>query len=379
MASFSLTGLTSSGTYTCSYGNVSDTCTVTVSTHLFAPLLDGTDNIYTISGTTTVTDGVMSGGSSYLTDGWDNTIDWQLTFEAYHNARDGQAWGLYAPNQTQRDYNVGKFMPPSYNKLYSYVNGSSSQDGNFNGLTYGSWQSWTVTKIGNTLTVQIGDNAPTTHTYRYSEYPTIHIGTDTWGNTMKLRNIIVDPIQPLFYDDCSSSSRLSEYGAIRPISSSTTTSYLEYNSTENAYYVHANGDWGIIPITALNGLDNYKITAEFKTRGSGNTYQGGLGFIAQTGTNNLIFRKYGTTSNIIVNSSSEVNIGSITNASSRWHKFEIIKQGRNYTVTLTDMTSGNVVGTTSYTYSSDTYYVGFMTVAGTNYGSYVRNIKVEPI
>ena len=194
VATFSLTGLTTSATYTCTYQNVSDTCTVTVSTHLFAPLLDGTDNIYTISGTTTVTDGEMSGGSSYLTDGWDNTIDWVLTFEAYHTARDGQAWGLYAPNQTQRDYNVGKFMPPAYNKLYSCVNGSSSQDGNFNGLTYGSWQSWTVTKTGNTLTVQIGNNTPTTHTYRYSQYPTIHIGTDTWGNIMKLRNIIVDPI-----------------------------------------------------------------------------------------------------------------------------------------------------------------------------------------
>ena len=35
MASFSLSGLTSSGTYTCSYGNVSDTCTVTVVNYLF--------------------------------------------------------------------------------------------------------------------------------------------------------------------------------------------------------------------------------------------------------------------------------------------------------------------------------------------------------
>ena len=35
VATFNLTGLTSSGTYTCSYSNVSDTCTVTVSSYLF--------------------------------------------------------------------------------------------------------------------------------------------------------------------------------------------------------------------------------------------------------------------------------------------------------------------------------------------------------
>ena len=35
VATFSLTGLSSSGTYTCSYGNVSDTCTVTVVNYLF--------------------------------------------------------------------------------------------------------------------------------------------------------------------------------------------------------------------------------------------------------------------------------------------------------------------------------------------------------
>ena len=35
VASFSLTGLSTGGTYTCSYANVSDTCTVTVQSYLF--------------------------------------------------------------------------------------------------------------------------------------------------------------------------------------------------------------------------------------------------------------------------------------------------------------------------------------------------------
>ena len=183
----------------------------------------------------------------------------------------------------------------------------------------------------------------------------------------------------LFYDECTSADGLSNYGEIRPISSSTTTSYLEYNSSNNAYYVHANGDWGIIPITALNGLDNYKITAEFKTKASGNTYQGGIGFIAETGTSNVVFRKYGTACNSVVNDSSQKNIGTIRSANSYWHKFEITKQGKNFSVTVTDVDNDTIIGTLSRTISFDTYYVGFMTVAGTNYGSYVRNIVAESL
>ena len=183
----------------------------------------------------------------------------------------------------------------------------------------------------------------------------------------------------IFYDECSSADGLSQYGSVRPISSSTTTSQLEYNSGQNAYLVHANGDWGIIPITALNGLDNYKITGEFKTRSSSNASQGGIGFIAQNGTNNLIFRKYSTSCNSVINDSSQQNIGTIRQAYTYWHKFEITKQGRNYTVTVTDIDTGTVIGTQTRTITFDTYYVGFMVVGGTNYGSYVRNVKAETL
>ena len=181
----------------------------------------------------------------------------------------------------------------------------------------------------------------------------------------------------LFEDDCDSSSGLSSYGQIVPISSSTTTSYLEYNSTQNAYYVHANGDWGVIPITALNGADDYKITGEFKTAGSSNTYQGGFGFRAQNTTDNIIFRMYGTSCNSVINDSSQQNIGSVS-ASSNWYKFEVTKEGQDFEVTVYDM-SDNVVGSLTRSTSFDTYYVGFMTVAGQSYGSYVRNVKAESL
>ena len=182
----------------------------------------------------------------------------------------------------------------------------------------------------------------------------------------------------LFEDDCDSSTGLSSYGQIVPISSSTTTSYLEYNSTQNAYYVHANGDWGVIPITILNGEDDFKITGEFKTAGSSNTYQGGFGFRAQNTTDNIIFRMYGSSCNSVINDSSQQSIGSVT-AYSNWYKFEVTKEGQDFEVTVTEVSTGNTVGTLTRSTSFDTYYVGFMTVAGSSYGSYVRNVKAESL
>lgn len=188
----------------------------------------------------------------------------------------------------------------------------------------------------------------------------------------------VSGVTYLFYDECSSSAGLTNYGQIVPISSSTTTSYLEYNSTQNAYYVHANGDWGVIPITILNGEDDYKISAEFKTAGSSNTYQGGFMFRAQNSTNNITFRMYGSSCNSVINDSSQQNIGSVT-ANAKWYKFEVTKQGQSFSVTVTDIDAGTVVGTQSRTVSFDTYYVGFMTVAGQSYGSYVRNVEASSL
>ena len=213
-------------------------------------------------------------------------------------------------------------------------------------------------------------------TVTVSNVSTVTTFTASYSNVSATCTVNV-PSGPFFIDDCSSADGLSNYGAIRAISSSTTTSQLEYNSTNNAYYVHANGDWGIIPINALNGLDDYKITAEFKTKNSGNTYQGGLGFIAQNSTNNITFRKYGTSCNSVINDSSQQSIGSIRSANSYWHKFEITKQGKNFSVTVTDMGNSTVVGTQTRTVTFDPYYCGLMVVAGTNYGSYVRNIKAE--
>ena len=227
----------------------------------------------------------------------------------------------------------------------------------------------------------LGDILEVKGTSDYTLYDsTLTAGTDTvYGATANVF-VLEKENNYLFYDACDSATGLSNYGEVVPISSSTTTSYLEYNSAENAYLVHANGDWGVIPITALNGLTDYKITCKIKTRGSGNTYQGGVGFRAQSTTDNIIFREYSTDCNSVINDSSQQSIGTLPeNANSRWYKFEITKQGQSFSITVTDTTTNNVVGTQSRSVSFTPYYCGLMVVAGQNYGSYVKDIVVESV
>ena len=92
-----VTGLTANTTFTASYSNVSDTCTVTVSNILWQPAMDGTDSMSNFgTGTRYVnfTDGVCTCAKYCFDDDWDNSIDWEMTFDlncngAYSNANNG--------------------------------------------------------------------------------------------------------------------------------------------------------------------------------------------------------------------------------------------------------------------------------------------------
>ena len=181
-------------TFTATYNNVSDTCIVEAQLHLYAPKLDGTETLYQIGGTTTVSNGEMSGGTCYLTTGWDNTIDWELSFEAYYVDRDGESIQLSFGNPTRADYNCIRFLCPAYNSIQTNKPSTVYNDGSLNRVTQSTWLSFNVKRVGNTMTVKIGNNNATTHTYRFSEYNTVCIGTNTWGNVAKLRNIIVDAL-----------------------------------------------------------------------------------------------------------------------------------------------------------------------------------------
>ena len=183
-----------STTLMASYNNITDTAEITVPAHLYAPKLDGTEPLYQISGTTTVSNGEMSGGTCYLTQGWDNTIDWELNFEAYFDSRDGESIQLSFGNPTRADYNCIRFLCPAYNSIQTNKPSTTYNEGFLNSVTQSTWLSFNVKRVGNTMTVKIGNNNATTHNYRFSEYDTVCIGTNSWGNVAKLRNITVDAL-----------------------------------------------------------------------------------------------------------------------------------------------------------------------------------------
>lgn len=187
----------------------------------------------------------------------------------------------------------------------------------------------------------------------------------------------------LFYDACDSTYKSSEYGTIIPVSSSTTTNYTAYDSTENAYLVRANGDWGCLPITALTGADNYKLTAYFKPKAStSHLYRGGFGILEQNtttpiynfriqGNGELSYSKY-TGSEQDQSQTMDIDV-------STYHKMEIIKAGNDYTFTLYDTDDTTVIKTLSKTISLTTPVIGLYLCCGSNYGCYVKEIKAEPI
>ena len=84
IASVTVSNISTTITFTASYSNVTDTCIVTISRVIYQPALDGTESITTIiTYTPTISNNELVSGCGYLTNGWDNTIDWVLTFEYY--------------------------------------------------------------------------------------------------------------------------------------------------------------------------------------------------------------------------------------------------------------------------------------------------------
>lgn len=188
----------------------------------------------------------------------------------------------------------------------------------------------------------------------------------------------------LFYDACDSSSGLSNYGTPIGVGSNITQNYTEYNSTQNAYYVHTNGDWGIIPITALTGADNYKISMLVKTKGTNGANRGGFGFIASDSTNVFPCWKIegnGACNYTLKQGSSEPNtkVCDTTSPSSNWYKIEVSKQGTSYTCKVYN-SSDTLLGTHTTTVDlGSSVRCGLYRVGGSSYGAYVKEIIAEPI
>lgn len=118
---------------------------------IYQPTLDGTESITTIETyTPTITDNTLTNGCGYLTNGWDNTIDWELTFD-YYTTGDNNGYLVVPKDTTQRDY---KGIQQWYcNQLNFYVNGTKPTGYITNATSCNEWISVKITKIGYVWTV----------------------------------------------------------------------------------------------------------------------------------------------------------------------------------------------------------------------------------
>ena len=160
VATFSLTGLTSSGTYTCSYSNVTDTCTVNVTTYLF---YDGgvtgnynTDYTKSDSGVTaTVSTTGTNISCSRSTDSYykANVVlsgDFEIQYNLVQKTNDSGGFALL-DNSTSSIIGYIEFVNSGTVDLQGTSKGSYSYS------NYTSESIVKVTRIGSTLTLYLDD------------------------------------------------------------------------------------------------------------------------------------------------------------------------------------------------------------------------------
>lgn len=189
----------------------------------------------------------------------------------------------------------------------------------------------------------------------------------------------------LFYDACDSTYKSSEYGTIIPINTSTAmTNNTAYNSSENAYRVKATGDWGVLPILALNGEDNFKLTALIKAAGNNYTYRGGLcvvdsdknpyhGCFCEGSRTGVKYTKHNGSSF----STDTVFATLSTNSNLAYFKMELICTPTKITFNVYE--NDTLLGSKEITETISDKRVGLYLCAGNNYGSYMKEIKAEAL
>lgn len=155
---------------------------------LYAPKLDGTEQITTMSGqnSPTIVNNTLTGytssgngGSGYLSEGWDNTGLWRLTFKGRIFGYIGNGL-LLVCNSSQRDYNL---INMTAEDLWRY-NGSSSTKFWYSPSLYSStMRNVTITKINSTtitIKVDTGSEVMIDGFTALSQADRCYIGVDSW-------------------------------------------------------------------------------------------------------------------------------------------------------------------------------------------------------
>ena len=161
--------------------SVSGVVTVTVVYPvLYQPALDGTESFTQVSGTTTIANGEMYGGTAFLNNGWDNSSDWKLTFQ--YKAQYGTGMRI-APLDQDRNivyYNGLQLQNYDKNKISVFVNRrNNTYSVDANAYPNDTYVPVTIVKNSSTFTITI-NNYTYTVTWDNSSYSNLCIGVYSW-------------------------------------------------------------------------------------------------------------------------------------------------------------------------------------------------------
>ena len=192
----------------------------------------------------------------------------------------------------------------------------------------------------------------------------------------------------LFYDACSSSSGLSNYGSSVLVRGTNASATISYDSTENAYKIAGTGNYFAgIPITPLKDLDNFKVTAEMKC--GVNNWLCQIGFYTRDYTDTT---KQAYSTHLFGNAryrwfyvtpSADGSYQTINTSSAHtsYTKMEWIVEGTIIKMNIYDSNDDVAYTITKDTVTYAKHEFGFWigTERGTGDACYVRNIIAEPI
>ena len=224
-----------------------------------------------------------------------------------------------------------------------------------------------ITDNSGVATVTVSVSADTTFTASYSNVSA---------------NCIVTVPSYLFYDDCSSSSRLSEYGSYVSLFGTSGNGTITYNSTENAYSIAKTNNRDAftgfkLPITAT---DTIKITCKVKLTSTSAYNQFGIGVQESTSKYEFIRvrgDKYldGFKNNTNMGMFSESNVASFNSA---YYYLEISYDGSDRVINIYD-SSKTLVKTKTITVQTYTNPIFYLAINTNSTNSYVKEIKVESL
>ena len=191
----------------------------------------------------------------------------------------------------------------------------------------------------------------------------------------------------LFGDACDSARGLINYGSSVAVRGSGASMTMTYDSTENAYKVSGDGNYySMIPISDLNDVDNYKISADFK--GLSKSING-VGFcldnrndstsysyaIWEESVTKFVGKQFNLNSDGTVNQHTGLSMDANT-----WYHMELIVDGDELTGNLYNGDTLLATDTTTLTVNNKQVGIFLLTQNGTtNSACYVKNIKAENI